>query len=227
MAKSLCKYSRGEIKAGKVSALIVDALFYCGSCARTSNQKGALCKAIALSSKSKKPSSSQLAQPLTSQLQPISTENRISVENKIATNVSSVVAKAKALKQQREFDTQASIKAKSLGVALVVPKTHISTAVDVSSSKFVPQDQAVITKSLLTKKQVKKELKRLTKSLKVQKKQKKQIQKLLEKQRKVAKKHKKLLKQELKFNQQEDKLLKQGVRIEKQLLGLSRSSVVH
>lgn len=197
MAKSLCKFSRRDIKAGKIDKLVLDSQFYCGSCARTSNQKGALCKPVSLAKLSQ---SNQLDKKVTQALLPIQ-----------ASNVPEVIAKAKAMKAQREYNQQATIKPLNNGVNLVVPSKVIAKP---SIEPTMPELEA---QPLLAPNEIKQQLQTLKKGLKAQKKQQKQRKKLLKKQRKLAKKHQKVLKRELKLNKQEAKIAKQEARIEKRL----------
>lgn len=197
MAKSLCKFSRRDIKAGKIDKLVLDSQFYCGSCARTSNQKSALCKPVSLAKLSQ---SSQLDKAVTQALLPIQ-----------ASNVPDVIAKAKAMKAQREYSQQATIQPMTNGVNLVVPSKVITKP---SIEPAMPELEA---QPLLAPNELKQQVQILKKGLKTQKKQQKQMKKLLKKQRKLAKKHKKVLKQELKLKKQEAKIAKQEARIEQRL----------
>lgn len=203
MAKSLCKFSRRDIKAGKVAQLVVDSQFYCGSCARTSNQKSALCKPMSLA-KLTHPESHHIEKDITQALQPIQ-----------AGNVSEVIAKAKALKKQREYSQQAMIKPLNNDVNLVIPSSVLTTPkVHPVASELEPQ-------SLLSPNDMKQQLKTLKKGLKAQRKQQKKMKKLLKKQKKLAKQHKKVLKQERKLNKQEAKITKKEARVESRLSHLS------
>ncbi|WP_086981968.1 hypothetical protein [Vibrio aphrogenes] len=217
MAKSLCKLSRRDIKAGNIEKLVVDAKFYCRSCARTSNQKNVLCHPSTLSNNARRVASQKT----------ISTKvkNRHQSEQQ-AHNISQVVAKAKALKAQRDSllhadaHIPAKIEVKADGVNVVTPLTL--TAKPKAQIESI-QPNALTSLSL--------NLKQVKVSLKAQKKQQKQLKKLLKKQRQAVKKHKKLLKQEHKLLKQETKLAKQQQkmsqreeRIEKQLAKFARDS---
>lgn len=206
MAKSLCKVSRHDIKAGKIHQLVSNPEFVCGSCARVSSQKNTLCKPTSLVLTSKALNSSRKAVT--------SSKGRM---KPAASNVANVIAKAKILKLERE-SSSVVISCGSNGVNIVEPslshepnllhvKEKISSVTDTSRSSL---------KSLLDKKQ----LKQIKNSLQAQKKQQKRMSKLLQKQRKLAKKHNKVLKKEVKLSKQEAKLHKQEERIEQKITAI-------
>ncbi|OEF30017.1 hypothetical protein [Vibrio rumoiensis] len=217
MAKSLCKYSRRDIKASNINKLVSESTFFCGSCARSSNQKNVLCKPVSLAASSRKKMT-------------MKHKMDIPVSNlPIAQNVAEVVAKAKALKAQREQEQahqhiaeSSVITVSNLGVNVVSPPPAAATLASINSSDLadaVPQTKVSNISPLLPLLS-KAQLKLIKKSLKGQKKQQKVMKKLLKKQRKLAKKHNKVLKRELKLNKQEAKLAKQDARIEQQLARL-------
>ncbi|MFV0574602.1 MAG: hypothetical protein ACK5NC_04200 [Vibrio sp.] len=252
MAKALCKVSRKDIRAGKVAKLLIESQFFCGSCARSSNQKSALCKPVALSKNAR--SNKQLVQA-----RPLSHPTDLPVAKmKPASNVVDVVAKAKALKAQRELARSVQIQPKENGVNLVVPSLvlenssvlEMETSLSLENSKLeqgelataqaeavpfqsnsikIPQASSSVDLTLVTptpkKAKMKKELKRL-------KKQQKEMKKLLKKQRKIAKKHQKLLKlssklhkRDAKLHSKEAKLGKKEAKIEKRLSSIKSNTM--
>ena len=214
MAKSLCKVSRHDIKAGKIHPLVSNPEFVCGSCARVSSQKNTLCKptALAFSPSKKVVKQSKKTNKLSqAQVKPA------------ASNIASIIAKAKMLKLEREA-SQVVISSGSNGVNIVEPKlSDIQNVADVQNISHVKASNTLdidtsrsSLKSLLNKKQ----LKQIKSSLKAQKKQQKLMSKLLKKQRKLAKKHNKVLKQELTLSKQEAKLHKQEAKVEQKLAAI-------
>ncbi|HBV77977.1 MULTISPECIES: hypothetical protein [Vibrio] len=214
MAKSLCKVSRHDIKAGKIHQLVSNPEFVCGSCARVSSQKSTLCKptALAFSPSKKVVKQSKKTNKLSqAQVKPA------------ASNIASIIAKAKILKLEREA-SQVVISSGSNGVNIVEPKlSDIQNVADVQNISHVKASNTLdidtsrsSLKSLLNKKQ----LKQIKNSLQAQKKQQKRISKLLQKQRKLAKKHNKVLKKEVKLSKQEAKLHKKEERIEQKITAI-------
>lgn len=210
MTKALCKYSRHDIKAGKAEPLVANAQFYCTSCARSSNQKKALCKPVALGSNPK------LAQStlVTFEAKPMARK---------ASNVADVVAKAKVLKQQRDYLEQASIEEKGNGVNVMIPSPLLQKPQEpvIAMTEDVPVLEGQPTPILTS---IELDMKRLKMSLKSQKKQQKQLKKLLKKQKKLAKKNKKVLKQERKLAKHQQKIAKQEAKIERRLSVFSQAT---
>ncbi|WP_105902831.1 hypothetical protein [Vibrio gangliei] len=211
MTKALCKYSRHDIKAGKAEPLVANAQFYCTSCARSSNQKKALCKPVVLGLKHKAVHAQSTL--VRFEAKPMARK---------APNVADVVAKAKALKQQRDYLEQASIEEKGNGVNVMIPSPLLEkpqTPV-IAMTEEVPVLEAEPMPILTS---IELDMKRLKVSLKSQKKQQKQLKKLLKKQKKLAKKNKKVLKQERKLAKHQQKIAKQEAKIERRLSVFSQA----
>ncbi len=212
MTKALCKYSRHDIKAGKAEPLVANAQFYCTSCARSSNQKKALCKPVALGLKHKAVHAQSTL--VRFEAKPMARK---------APNVADVVAKAKALKQQRDYLEQASIEEKGNGVNVMIPSPLLEKpqAPVIAMTEEVPVLEAEPMPILTS---IELDMKRLKVSLKSQKKKQKQLKKLVKKQRKLMKQHKKLLKKESKLTQQQAKVTQREEKIEKRLARLADKS---